>query len=81
MDLFQRIHKIIAMPFIYAVRASVRFVGLAIVIFLAVAISLIINAVAMTYPLLWLLAPKFQVLNSSMPHITSLFRFLGFGSA
>jgi hypothetical protein len=66
---------------IYAARASARFMGLVILTFLALTISFAINAVAMTYPFLWLLAPKFQVLNSSISHLAALSRFLGLGGA
>jgi hypothetical protein len=66
---------------IYAARTSARFIGLAILTFLALAISFLINSVAMVSPVLWLLAPKFQVLNSSISPLAALFRFLGFGSA
>jgi hypothetical protein len=63
----------------YAVRTLAKFIGIAILTFLAVAISFLINSVAMTYPLLWLLAPKFRVLNSNMSHLAALPRFFGLG--
>jgi hypothetical protein len=66
---------------IYVIQRSARFIGLAILTFLAVAISFTINAIAMTHPFLWLLASKFQVLNSSISHLAALSRFFRLGGA
>lgn len=71
------------MKFWYALIAVARMltkvIGLTILTSCALAISVLINSIALAYPHLWVLAPGLHALSSRATHLAALSHFLGLG--